>query len=506
MSGNFGFIPSTPQEEINRTFKRTENENLSKKSSVAGRVICLLSIVPHIVKIGAAPIMYLTAAMASTVSLGISKLKGKKEEKNEVNTILNHLRCMAISPVGEAAQVCKAVAGVVLPGAYFKAPKEKNIAPLFQVVEHKAEQALVLTCDIGFPSAHPEAALKAFLDTNNDALEKRMDAQIKYPTEAGGDLGGLKRDYIFKTFAGLSKKYSLESMVPQFSENKVPFIKDIGAYFQTQLERFDKDRPNRFPIGEVFCPAFFRGVFAFNADEISPGASFDSLTPKRFIEIAISSLDGPIVQILTNFQDLLEADAQMNDEEIDKYTGLLNDLELLDYNIPSTYYDDEGKIDLSQLDEIKEFIVEEIKADRGGAIQTLHVLASSIYSTDEKWDKWQGDDPIAISEYIQGRFNRDDFTNAISMDPRIPQERQAAIRKWIDDKSDDELKQFVKNATGASVLPVGGTIQFSYLEEGGMHFSTCGLNITIPDNLDDELIIQGLENAAAENWEGFNEF
>ncbi|WP_195155533.1 glycosyltransferase [Candidatus Protochlamydia phocaeensis] len=128
--------------ELANTFKLEENDALCKFSSLQGRAICLLRIPAHLVGLVVKPILYTAAAVALVVftmglnmrhalHLGHTHELGEKTKEN-LKLSIGFASSALAAPIGQVAEMVKAIFGLIHPGAYFKKvdPKEATQSQL----------------------------------------------------------------------------------------------------------------------------------------------------------------------------------------------------------------------------------------------------------------------------------------------------------------------------------------------------------------------------------------
>ena len=129
-------LKRTPYNELLTVRLQVIDEELLPVNA-RGRVWCAVNLCGHGVKIFIKPIIYLVATAASLVLNFASYLKGR-ETSLDLKQSRQFFVCAILSPFTEAANVCKAAMGIILPGLYYR-PKYQGVALIDATYETSGE-------------------------------------------------------------------------------------------------------------------------------------------------------------------------------------------------------------------------------------------------------------------------------------------------------------------------------------------------------------------------------
>ena len=142
--GNAMF-PKNPLKELKQAFKRERNAEYSNFASIKGRGVCLLHVPYHAVGIVAKPIIIGLGAALIGLGTGLVFFGVDNEEEVEVakGVILSARLATAavVSPIGQIAQLVKAILGIITPTTYFRPPKIELAPASHDPFAHVAPQA-----------------------------------------------------------------------------------------------------------------------------------------------------------------------------------------------------------------------------------------------------------------------------------------------------------------------------------------------------------------------------
>lgn len=112
-------IDSTPRQEI-KNLSRTESKTKSSFSSLKGRIVCAIAVPKNIAQVVLKPVLY----TIFTIITVIAKIIAKLTNAHTANGAFKFLALGAITPLCHALKAAQAAFGILIPGAYFKKPRE----------------------------------------------------------------------------------------------------------------------------------------------------------------------------------------------------------------------------------------------------------------------------------------------------------------------------------------------------------------------------------------------
>lgn len=549
----------SPAKELGNSFYREESNSFKKSSSLGARVVCALMIPIHAAGIVVKPLIYGGAAVVFSCSAAVllacstgmkvlklcnlteRKLPAKLSPGKVFKLSLNSAGCAIVSPLGQTAELAKAGVGVFLPKAYFKKEsgrinfenKENGInnppanTPVFpdarplelqQAVSpsrtnylagesrtfglNKFSRLYTLTISRDDLMKDPKESLYALAyqvrNNNITAFE------VNFAGEMGLDTGGLRREFITILFTQLSEKYKLhqEELVALSDENK-DVIKNIGILLRLLLEGFNGSNSTcETPIGETINRNYIEYMLYFDYEELEKDfEQIDTSTLLDFLLITTPQ-DDPAWKQYQGLQDLVNWDGSLN-ENTQKYYQ-----ELIEYYNTAFGWNEKFQIEAINddlLDELKEYIREDMAHALGG-IKTLHTLAKAMCPSEDLWQILKGHGYRQICTHVMGNeFNLEALKDALVFSNLSP-EKKDAIGKWIDTKSEEELKNLLAYVTGSTIVPRELIFQgientkFTYknkefvLEPTSMEAHTCYYQVDIPFDLDNGTMLATLDS------------
>ena len=177
-----------------------------------------------------------------------------------------------------------------------------------------------------------------------------------------------------------------------------------------------------------------------------------------------------------------------------------------------------GDVDFSRLPQLKALVADAFI--RKEWIHTLHAIANGMTTHkegDEDYQKThlenlQHQSPTYIQTYVEGEFSKESFLQRMQFsydnfatEPEI----EEYLRDWAANKSDEELKRFLKYTTGSSTLSSSGII-FHIGPHNDVIAHACLHTIDIPKApnrsvlWNKEMCLAALDSFCAEGRAGFN--
>lgn len=500
-------INKTAKQELKSSFFRYQNDRYAKVSSLKGRIVCFLLLPVHLSGIGLKPIMYTAISLKNCVKTIFLTLVliGKERTKPSYQKTKSRRNAaffdgvhsglsIAASPFGQIAQVCKASIGIIMPSAYFKGPhkesanketemenkpksqfepgNEVEIIPPFEIEpsalqnSHRIEQMRSLQiyyidCDMDYPSHDPEEALKHLAyHYQNRPAGMGFGLKISYLGQPGLDTGGLSRDYIYRLFAALSSKHNLQHGVINCDEENQHILEQIGTAFGYFTSSLGNQTCSRFPIGDAFHAAYFQGILSLSYEEIRGEAS--ALPAERLLEIAHVICTDNESAYVNQLQALLawngnESDAAGKENvEFIKNAAISEGIDLAP-NFSAEL--------ATHLPQIKQDLLEAFADRIFGRVKTVHTIAKAMDCTEEAWDTFRGLGEQNLQNHIQGAFSKDNLKGRLRIFCRYAdvEDVRQRVMDWVDTKTDEELRHFLKFVYGAPCIPTSNII-FNFLE------------------------------------------
>lgn len=527
-------INKTALHELKSSFFRYQSTNNSKNFSLKGRLVCVLLSPVHFCGIGLKPIMYtaitlkncvktvfLTLTLLGKNSVEPSYKKAKSERNAAFRASVDSCLCLAASPLGQIAQTCKAALGVFHPSAYFKKPEGSRAEEInghsetetdsvsgvevepqpeipMQPSNHRFEMVrgeykYCIDCDIRYPSSLPEEALDNLAQHYLNRPTPFFELKVSYYDQDGYDAGGLRRDYISRLFAALSKKHELHNSIINCEEkNEEDILKQIGIIFGYFVTNLGDQTLSPLPLGEVFHPSYFQGILALTNEEIRGG--FHHIAIQRFLQIGQAICKDEELDYFNQFQAFMAWDGDESDSTGKRHIEFIENTVL-----------NEG-LDLQEEDDLPENFLADLAthlpkikrtfrmtfADRFiDRVKTLHTIAKAMNCQEDQWDVFRGLGAENFQQHIQGRFSKEMLQQKITT--RCPSDEdvsdiQQSIVDWIGTKTDEELRNFLKFVSGAPSIPVGNVL-FDFCRGHStilVHSCFNQLDLPVPPNSEDE--------------------
>lgn len=289
------------------------------------------------------------------------------------------------------------------------------------------------------------------------ALRQSANREIDvcYYGDSGIDDGGLAKDLVYQLCQALSKspEIALTDGVPKArDERECKKMQDLGELISLSFS-YGGD----LPLGELIAPQQYLALLAFEQEELL--GSFETLSPVRLFVIA--SHTGLLSSAFEGVREL--------EEQLQKYChwdgGDVNRSEMEDF--VNDYY---NKIILDprpeglKAYELKESIFahfEEVSKMTDN-LRALHAIGQALARTQD-WTNIQaiGADQIRIlvqGTSMDGVIDRESLKRKVAVSEEIChildyQTYCYWIIEWIDSASEEDLKAFLADCTGAAVEP-----------------------------------------------------
>lgn len=373
----------------------------------------------------------------------------------------------------------------------------------------------------------------------------------------GKDQGGLARDYLDDLMVSIKQNLSIQSTtgedlpktrnqsrlqdpLPVLESEEMDIYQNIGKLmmyaFNSKQSKWLWD--TTCSLGRQFNDVLFKAVLSLTADEIN--TPFDQLSLdtqlKLFKALAVPeiNLDYNIyadrIKYLIQLAPLSSLDG-LTDQELKKIATQVLYAEVL----PQEFVDDDLDMPIvaairKDPEKFKKALFDSIfnvKLEGGLCIAELlapiHAIAQGMKSfcqppVNEVWDKKiMKNDPNAFSAKVQGSVDRQEIVNhiAFSLMPvnSIAQKKTEWLKEWLlHDASDEDVRNFLKYATGSSSLPKEKNITVYQQFTDIIPFpkaSTCALAVYISgepkssymdyDDATKENFIRGLKEVVLKN-------
>ena len=197
---------------------------------------------------------------------------------------------------------------------------------------------------------------------------------------------------------------------------------------------------------------------------------------------------------------------EMIQSSLKPFDGSISDEELKAFFAMVALDDDVEKL------EIKNDDIEKIKAHypvlQGAlnrliqeSMQPYLEVAKGIKSTpftQNTWENIRDMKPEEFSEQLQGRFSKELVLNNLQFDSNIPLEKQKWIQDWVQQTSDEKVKQFLFALTGSRAI--GSTGLAIHNRGENIYFHTCFNSVDMPLNTIEskELLVSILESTISD--------
>lgn len=514
-----------PIDEISGSFRLKKHESMYKGSSIKGRVVCLGLTGIHAAAIFIKPYIYLSLTIGH-LSVGIfsgllfvfslGRLQGAGGvAATSLLEGLSFSLTAVVSPIGQIAETVKACAGIIHPGAYFKektapqatatqatatqatapqatAPRAitqkkrkpitsaypfgtpivsmRNRTPLILRQEH-----IYINSETDAPEQNPPQALHSLAEKIK--YERGNTLQVKFTGSPAIDVGGLRRDLVQRIAKEVSKEYNLQDGVILWSEDNNQLLKDLGALFGFLLQDLSRDSICDTPIGEVFHREYFSGILSFSEDLAEK--PFDLFLVEEILpilkEIATDEVEK---KHYDDIQTFIDWDGSIEGDE--KSVTFLKNYEAITlHEFPENTFTDKEKtiFNKEMLFKTQLIIIDDFMESDANKVKALHTIASEMHRIGVSWPHLKSIGVKQVRKHIEGEFDKTKMKRLLAF--HLPPGWDEEIRKWVDKKSDDELRQFLATVTGSRALS-NKQILFRSESCDGFTIHTCGPYIDIP--------------------------
>lgn len=331
--------------ELKSAFSRENTlESYPKFSSVKGRTLCVLLILPHFVAaLGAKSLLYGMASMVHTVAC-LAHLTGAvcykcsgdddpkkhhlRRAKKNLFKSLNYVGCAAVAPVGQVARLAKAFAGVFYSGAYYRRTGAAYDLMNARILCHRKYLGKDIHRELQILVDHPIAS-------------------VKFKHEDGIDGGGLSNEFRTAVYANISREMNMDEGIAPWSKSSDTALKNLGKMFGycfTQEYR---------STGTFFHEDYFKAIYGFSEHFES------SAFPQDFEEIENKDLEAilksltppppPVPEYLEKFRELVQQfkEGNLNDDETVQLVLTLR------WMLLEAYYEMDGTISEKSLETLQ---------------------------------------------------------------------------------------------------------------------------------------------------------
>lgn len=482
-------ISESPAQEIKSAVRRIENDKYSNTGSLKGRAICLLVILPHLANIVIRPVVYLICAVVGVVFAAYKLVARKKGSGEELEKAVCRGACVITSPFGQAFLVGKAGLGVLLPQAYFKKSGGSGVSEA-ETGSLADADIKGFVCSADFPNAQPETALSVGVFS----LQQGLKDFVAYEEIPDGNPAGVRRDFIYRVFQELSTKHGLMNGRPPSVAPKV--AEDIGAFLGDGLNRLCSEEVNPNPIGEALHPSFFKCLTAFTKSELSEELE-EPLSPARIFDIGIAITSENVSIFFRSIKNLLDVEGRLQNHQEKMLQAILEFCRDFDFDIPSEFFDDQNApkvrgLSEEELKNVQEAIFNGVISLLSRDVSFFQSIARAAYKNVRDWDKVQELANDQIQSFFTGDFNKDMVSRCLKFG-HLDVKKIRAVRQWISDQTEDDLKAWLTRISGAPAVPIGG-ISFIESTDGNLSMAPFSCVISVPNGVGSATLLKWLNS------------
>lgn len=367
----------------------------------------------------------------------------------------------------------------ILPQLQDNMSSHERIRLALQALQERLEEdfgddrAYILNINRTALRESPEKLLHSLCEQFKGSICRRL--SVRFLDEPGVDFGGLGREFVSEICAGIKDKLGFKECenglyrpelkrgrhgVPQgLSEDDRVTLQDLGKLFMFCLNAAED-----YPIGMLFDQSVFEAL-----------TRFDALPPNGFEELfSIYDVmnykedDRKYIELMKACLEPLNETTQAHVVQNAYATvGMEYEAEKIKEHYPVVQ------------EALRKFISEEVIQP---LILPLIEIAKGMKSTPFQGPVIRGMNPEVLSERLQGTVTCEMILDKLSFSEGTPLQKQGWLKRWIQNASDEKVKQFLFALTGASSLgqkPL--SIQKS--ASGSFFFHTCSNAVDIPWNL-----------------------
>lgn len=488
---------NNPLKEIAFSVDRSPIRGFHKGGSLGGRFVCLIMIPVHFTGIVIKPSLYAIGAAGGIIAFPISLILSQAVHKEKLPEKIRPTRifvfifaaasCALLSPFGQIAQTCKAVAGVFHPGAYFRTtywidnqdnnnPQRRNSA--FKQLEIEREEL----------EKNPQKILKNIAKDIKTLPKKRpWELRVKFKNEKGSDFGGVRRDFIDSLLSHLSKEYNLDSEeILAFNDENKNDIANLGIVLEMLLRGINKwNSRTETPIPEgCIHHDYFVNILKFSYKELQGGLK--GLSPQRIFQLLNERHVGDDLGIY--YQNCIEllnwnGSSENRAESFQMIIDTINSVKETDYA-----FNAKGGMDNRSLKALKRDMFKEALLSATD-LKTIHILAKTICRSKNQWERLQELKAERLENHLMGdTWHSNVFIQRIKIQQG---DGKAAVMNWLQSLSPSDQKAFVRFVTGSGALPTEYeeiNICFTY-SEGKPVAHTCSkcVDISMSNDIEDSI-------------------
>lgn len=360
-----------------------------------------------------------------------------------------------------------------------------------------------------------QLATSNMIDLNVSFLSENVTVEI------GTDVGGLKRDYIATLCAALQESDKLfisaegslklprilregEEPILYCTKEEALTYENLGnALFAGCFE--SKGRTSRFGTfeqdlimtGRYFSDALFKAVLSLKESDFPDQGHPQDKVYVKIAKALLKHLDTEGTPYIKNYINFLDLTCDSLDQILKPDNQILAEAAMLaGYD---EYTHDNGDPDVEKIKSDPQKFINDLQAgvfkdkelvkafngvSLGAILDPVYQVAQGMRKgISTSWSDFRGNDPVRVSDKIQGVIDRETIIENILCTSRdsIVKEKARWLKEWIEeDATDDELKVFLKFVTGGASLPKGKKLR---VDEYGYNpfpsVCTCGLGLRV---------------------------
>lgn len=303
--------------------------------------------------------------------------------------------------------------------------------------------------------------------------------RITYRGEQGIDGGGLRREFLNAIFQNLSHDYDYRHHCLTGNHE---WLIHVG-----RVMRWLNDFGGTYPIGYTFHESIYKAILSFeHSDLIKP---FESISPENALKIY--ELTG--FELPKGIKEFIMWDGSLKNRK--NHLSFLKDL------IQVLELDDLP--DFKQVKEWQKRVYEEVYRI---PVKNLYYLAKGMTYKENEWKFLQNIQWEQLQKVIEGDFNKKLLIKNMVFPDNDAAEYKKAFKSWVENKSVESLKQFLKHLTGMPSLPLKkGEITVKFYDEDQVVVRTCPRRVFIPrKNLSIEKFLMLLELFSEKSTQEYN--